>query len=130
MIEHKKLESCGSVVGIHPLGFNSGVSSELLLKYWCKFCGTIILLIMMISHDINFFAHNAVDVSLGNSLPGSCIAAGYISCCDSEVDVVGNCAGDTGSCFCDPSCREYSDCCSDLDEICPQKGISSYNKVY
>ena len=98
---------------------------EIIRQGYIPWASTVVCLsselLIIISHDINFFAHNAVDVSLGDSLPGSCVAAGYTSCCDS--DVVGNCAGDTGSCFCDPSCREFSDCCSDLDEICPQKGI-------
>ena len=65
----------------------------------------------------------AVSLSVGSSLPGSCISAGYTTCCSSDDDV-GLCAGDTGSCFCDPSCRDFNDCCYDLDEICPREGTS------
>ena len=53
----------------------------------------------------------------GSSLPGSCIAAGHSSCC-TTVNGGSSCHGRPPTCFCDPSCHEFQDCCADLDEIC------------
>ena len=50
-------------------------------------------------------------------LPGSCIAAGYTSCCTTATSS-NNCAGEPATCFCDPSCNEFGDCCEDLQQIC------------
>lgn len=50
-------------------------------------------------------------------LPGSCVAAGFSGCCLSDDKL--ECAGaDPPFCFCDPSCYESDDCCSDLPSIC------------
>jgi hypothetical protein len=50
------------------------------------------------------------------SLEGSCVAAGITECCDPVVH--GMCFAPPTYCLCDPSCREHSDCCEDIDEIC------------
>ncbi len=48
---------------------------------------------------------------------GSCKAAGYTECCN--VEETGTpCAGYPQDCFCDPSCKQFNDCCPDLDQIC------------
>ena len=44
---------------------------------------------------------------------GSCIAAGYSSCCEDDV-----CLGDIGDCYCDEFCYNLGDCCTDLSDIC------------
>ena len=53
----------------------------------------------------------------------SCRAAGYTECCNQDEDV-NSCEGrPLGICYCDPSCRQYDDCCEDIMEIChPEKG--------
>ena len=50
---------------------------------------------------------------------GSCIAANYTDCCNDGV-----CVGEpsNGNCFCDVSCLQFGDCCSDFLDICPQPG--------
>lgn len=43
------------------------------------------------------------------------------ACPDTRVapSCEGLCGGSAGSCFCDAVCREYGDCCPDVDEFCP-----------
>ena len=50
---------------------------------------------------------------------GSCIEAGYnSSCCEH-----GYCAGYPFTCFCDSYCHDLGDCCSDIDDTCPQSKL-------
>ena len=57
-----------------------------------------------------------------SSLPGSCVEAGYTECCDSALQ--GDCLAEPTYCLCDPSCRQFNDCCDDIDEICPPGTVS------
>lgn len=50
---------------------------------------------------------------LDDDIIGSCLAAGFISCCTS-----GDCRGSPPTCSCDVLCRDYSDCCSDAYLLC------------
>ena len=59
---------------------------------------------------------------------GSCIAAGYTECCNS-AETGGPCAGAPPVCYCDPSCKKYNDCCSDLDQICRDPAIGNYSNL-
>ena len=47
---------------------------------------------------------------------GSCIDAGYDSCC-----VSGGCEGvpADSNCYCDSPCLNFDDCCEDFQQICP-----------
>ncbi len=47
------------------------------------------------------------------SFTGSCIEAGYTSCCTSF-----NCMGSPTDCFCDRGCYQFGDCCHDIEDIC------------
>ena len=58
--------------------------------------------------------HYAIVSLLSVSL-GSCVIAGYDSCC-----VSGFCAGTPPNCFCDYFCSILGDCCNDIDQICTE----------
>ena len=45
--------------------------------------------------------------------------AGYTECCN-----FGSCLGVPSlSCYCDSTCHNFGDCCSDIEEICPRSSI-------
>ena len=46
---------------------------------------------------------------------GSCVAAGYKSCCVQTDD--DSCHGHPETCFCDASCHNFGDCCADINDI-------------
>ena len=46
---------------------------------------------------------------------GSCVAAGYTTCCTDGSD----CLGAPANCKCDADCRNHSDCCTDIALTCP-----------
>ena len=62
------------------------------------------------------FGHITFAATAAQTLPGSCIDAGYTTCCEGSPS---NCPGQPPSCFCDSSCHEFSDCCQDIDQLCP-----------
>ena len=47
---------------------------------------------------------------------GSCVNASYTGCCD-----VGQCRGlpEQSYCYCDMDCYQHGDCCSDIEQMCP-----------
>lgn len=53
---------------------------------------------------------------LSSAVQGSCIAAGYDTCCTD-----GFCVGlpEEANCYCDSICLIFDDCCPDFEEICP-----------
>jgi hypothetical protein len=59
-----------------------------------------------------------------STLAGSCVEAGFAECCDLEVQ--GLCFAPPTFCLCDPSCREYGDCCEDIDEICTPGNVCTH----
>lgn len=46
--------------------------------------------------------------------PGSCLSAGYTSCCLAEQDT---CLGKPANCFCDQLCTIHDNCCGDIDQL-------------
>ena len=46
---------------------------------------------------------------------GSCRSSGYQGCCSL---LYSTCGGSDGLCMCDSSCYIFSDCCSDISELC------------
>ena len=46
-------------------------------------------------------------------IAGSCLAAGYSSCC-----LTGHCRGEPPNCNCDSLCHIFDDCCSDAKGLC------------
>ena len=50
---------------------------------------------------------------------GSCLDAGYSSCC-----VNGSCQGSPPNCYCDANCHLFEDCCSDVPHDCEEQGIT------
>ena len=57
-------------------------------------------------------------------IPGSCIAAGFSSCCSQANSA--DCHGNPPSCFCDEICYEFNDCCSDISSICTAGTVLVY----
>ena len=49
--------------------------------------------------------------------PGSCVAAGYESCCTEE-----DCFGSPPTCSCHSHCYIHRNCCSDINVTCPAVG--------
>ena len=57
-----------------------------------------------------------------SNLSGSCVAAGYQSCCTS-----GLCLGYLGDCSCDIDCYDHGTCCADINQTC-SSGEQQTNK--
>ena len=49
-----------------------------------------------------------------NLVSGSCIAAGYLRCCE---DGEAQCLGSPATCSCHASCNVTGDCCKDIDQL-------------
>ena len=64
--------------------------------------------------------NNTIFPILAN--PRTCTEAGYTSCCTS-----GSCYASGGRCYCDQECRQYSNCCPDIDTTCPNRKSHSQN---
>eukprot|EP00731_Ephydatia_muelleri_P017667 Em0010g765a len=65
-----------------------------------------------------------------SNLSGSCVAAGYQSCCTS-----GLCLGYLGDCSCDIDCYDHGTCCADINQTCssgppPYVIFSDNNSLY
>ena len=60
---------------------------------------------------------------LSDTEEGSCIAAGYDTCCTD-----GFCAGvpEEAGCYCDTICLDFGDCCADFEDICPGTYIHAH----
>ena len=57
-----------------------------------------------------------VPICTAPTTAGSCIDAGYTECCSGQNNTcLGVSADDT--CFCDDSCFDIGDCCSDIGEL-------------
>ena len=57
---------------------------------------------------------------------GSCAEAGYTQCCEGA-----NCLGiHLQDCFCDANCREFNDCCGDIDDTCPEEQVPVAGEFY
>uniref|UniRef100_A0A1X7VE53 Fibronectin type-III domain-containing protein n=1 Tax=Amphimedon queenslandica TaxID=400682 RepID=A0A1X7VE53_AMPQE len=57
-----------------------------------------------------------VDLMLKQQVNGSCVAAGFSTCC--SVGNSASCYGLPHNCYCDHLCYEYNDCCTDIGSVC------------
>ena len=48
-------------------------------------------------------------------LTGSCVAMGYVGCCNPQDST--SCLGSGNTCYCDELCYEFNDCCDDVTQI-------------
>ena len=65
----------------------------------------------------NWLDHNP------NPAPTTCAAAGFSGCCNQPGSA---CYVSAGNCWCDSSCRQYGNCCPDIDTVCPQGKSGTY----
>lgn len=49
----------------------------------------------------------------GTKTATGCVSAGFTGCCS------GQCLVEADSCFCDPTCYDFDDCCADIEQTCP-----------
>ena len=58
--------------------------------------------------------------------PTTCQAAGHTSCCSASGN---GCYVSGGGCWCDEVCRNYGNCCPDIDTTCPKRKWPTQSSV-